>query len=77
LWATLRVTHEIHSRSRNEFRNIAASTVAIKEPEQIDISQPILGVAIRARKRSAFVTARRSPGVEDEILRIASKKGRN
>jgi hypothetical protein len=59
------------------FRNIALSTVAIKEPEQIDISQPILGVAIRARKGSAFVTARRSPRVEDEILRIASKKGRN
>jgi integrase/recombinase XerD len=65
----------------HRFRNIAASTIAINEPEQIDIAQDVLGHSDPRSKEfyiqaNQLVAVRRSHRVEDEILRIAGKKER-
>ena len=66
----------------HRFRNIAASTVAINEPEQIDIAQEVLGHS-DPRSKEFYIQAdqlaavRRSHRVEDEILRIAAKNERS
>ena len=66
----------------HRFRNIAARTVAINEPEQIDIAQEVLGHSDPRSKEfyiqaDQLTAARRSHRVEDEILRIAAKNERS